>query len=210
MHSRGNMLLFLQLGATDQYLLQIPGELNRKLHWCWAGSKREKRKFKRSLPSIIMGKDQIPDSNFSLSCFPAIWTERHLKRSGNSKWGGLDVIVNNWWFHPEHVSVKHCPHCPNIDLLACFDSPETVIHQQCPLKICCKIDRHCRSILATASHNDYLKILGRCGAAIFNLPFAWSIFLLSWSESIYLNVYYIKMIYFKPLYIVNLKAFSHV
>lgn len=172
MHSRANMLLFLQLGATDQYLLQIPEELNKKLHWCQAGSKRERRKFKPSLPSIIMGKDQIPDSNFSLSCFPAIWTERHFKRSGNSKWGGLAVLVNNWWFHPE----RFC------EALSCL---ETVIHQQCPLKICCKTDRYCRSILPTASHNDYLE-----DVLLQHLISLWLevLFLLSWSESIYIKM----------------------
>lgn len=63
--------------------------------------------------------------------FLAIHPEISLKRSGNSKWGGLSVLANSWWNHPGRAAVEYRLCLPDF-VLACYDIDidVTLIQQQ--------------------------------------------------------------------------------
>ncbi|KAF7664853.1 hypothetical protein LDENG_00161750 [Lucifuga dentata] len=62
--------------------------------------------------------DHIHDSNVTITGFQTVRADRSRYESGKRKGGGLALLVNNRWCHPNHISVKEQLCCPDTELIA--------------------------------------------------------------------------------------------
>lgn len=130
-HNSGSNILFLHLRpcwfASQKLYLYLRSWKEVSLQ---NQSRERQRKFKSSLPSILMRKDHIPKSIYFLN----ILLDKHLNRSGKRKLFGLGVFDNNWVCHPGNDTLEYNLWCLAIELLAyeklkSYDSMTIIIQQ---------------------------------------------------------------------------------